>query len=181
MERRPSGWKIGSDHVVLLLLLCASLTLNVYLGIRARESSHKAAAWGLARPLLRSGDAVGTIRAIQLGATRHAVDLSLEEPTILYLFRPSCPWCRVNAEAMTALYVQARQQYRFLALSTESAGLDVVCQTSLLGDSDVSLVGAGEHSNRAESRRTSGDAHCQEGRGRAAVDRRIHGRDEARH
>jgi peroxiredoxin len=44
-------------------------------------------------------------------------------PTVLYVFRPTCPWCRRNKDAINALARQTAGRYRILGISLSNDGL----------------------------------------------------------
>jgi hypothetical protein len=44
-------------------------------------------------------------------------------PTVLYVLRPSCVWCRRNSESINALARQASSRFRIIGLSLSDDGL----------------------------------------------------------
>ncbi|HXS94660.1 MAG TPA: TlpA disulfide reductase family protein [Candidatus Limnocylindrales bacterium] len=109
-----------SDRIqyCFLVLLAASLSLNVYLG------------WGLQRK------AMPHFTVAQVGARLPELDVEdlrgkrtkLEwhsdgRPTLLYVFAPECKWCRRNSTNILALESARRDTYRFIGLSLSSAHL----------------------------------------------------------
>src|SRR5262249_11256355 len=46
-----------------------------------------------------------------------------QAPTVLYVFTPTCPWCRRNRSNISALAAERNKSYRFLGLSLDPSGL----------------------------------------------------------
>jgi hypothetical protein len=118
--RFPRALTFSSDHVVLLSLLALSLGGNLYQGnlLRSRPAT------ALGAPPFRKGDTLPPLAVLGRSGERTTLAFDEGRPTLLYVFRPSCPWCRRNAASVENLYESLGARYRFLALSLESEGLD---------------------------------------------------------
>jgi AhpC/TSA family len=46
-----------------------------------------------------------------------------KRPTLVYVFTPSCPWCKRNLPNITALSAARQSDYRFIGLSLSTSGL----------------------------------------------------------
>ena len=104
----------------LLLILAASLCLNVYLGWRVRQG-------GPAPPdtnKLTSGMKVDPVPAVGLDGKPSTISFAdTNKPTVFYVLTPSCIWCRRN-QANIAKSVETRaNDFRFIALSLADSGL----------------------------------------------------------
>jgi peroxiredoxin len=102
----------------VLAVLAASLSLNVYLGLhqRPRHASGSAP--------VSVGEKVPTLSVASLSGEK--LDLtwvSDRRPTILYVFKPSCVWCKRNLKNVEALSVARASDYRFIGLSLSTANL----------------------------------------------------------
>jgi peroxiredoxin len=108
---------VSSAH---LLLLGASLVLNVYLGIAPHLRSRPV-------PALTVGQAAPEITAVDLRKHNVAIRWStMKQGTIVYLFSPTCVWCRRNEPAIDALVRSARaQDLDVIGLSNTAVGLPV--------------------------------------------------------
>jgi hypothetical protein len=105
-----------SDVGVLLLLLAVSLSGNVYLARRAFRPAPAPI------PLLAKGATVPPLPVKALDG--QAATISYQDvPTVLYVFSPTCPWCRRNIPNLKQLIRSAGQQYRFVGLSVDANGL----------------------------------------------------------
>jgi hypothetical protein len=132
MKKLVLAYRIDSDHAVLLVLLGASLAFNVYLGARLRASSR--APQALSQAALRKGDKMDPIRVNSLISDEQTLTFGLERPSsLVYVFSPSCPWCKANGDAVNALYEQAKGTYRFVALSTEEDGIGEFVKAHAVG------------------------------------------------
>src|SRR5258708_38181114 len=82
-----------SDIAFMLVLLAASLGFNAFLGRewwRARKSAP-------ASPDVLLGEAVAPLRVKTLDGKPETIAYATQsQPTVLYVFTPSCPWCRRN-------------------------------------------------------------------------------------
>lgn len=105
--------------LVLLLLLLASLSLNVYLGWRVKQ--------GNAVPNLPQKVALGTrVEPITVSSLEGVVQTisyrDTDRPTVLYILSPDCIWCERNRENIVKLG-ELGDRFRFVALSLTESGL----------------------------------------------------------
>lgn len=99
--------------VSMSALLCSSALLNIYFFQKVRELSSALVASGP----LRVGKAVPALTLTKLDGKAAPIDYAdADEGTVLYIFRPSCVWCRRNAPSVRALVSQADRRYRFIAI-----------------------------------------------------------------
>jgi peroxiredoxin len=113
---------IDSDHLVLLGLLACSLSLNLYLGFRIRESSQGMHAVSFQGGFAK-GDVLKSLEIKDLNGQVRTISLVGEQPTVVYFFRPSCGWCGRNMPSLVSLYSRFGSGFRFVAISLEEAGV----------------------------------------------------------
>ena len=108
--------------VILSPLLALSIGLNVLQGERlvelrqaAADASHDLQV-GARAPELRVRDLTGRELTLSLGARS-------SRPKVLYVFSPSCGWCRHDVEAINSLLPQISGKYDFAGLSLSGQGL----------------------------------------------------------
>jgi thioredoxin-related protein len=109
---------------LLLLLLVASLSLNVFLGWRLRRqtsdsvtrppTAHKLSLNDHVPPLIVK-DLTGKIETVRYSDSA--------EPTVLYVFSPSCKWCERNNPNVTAVANARIGSFRFVGLSLSDLDL----------------------------------------------------------
>src|SRR4051812_2455743 len=104
-----------SDVTFLLLLLAASLAGNIYLARRAFGPPPAPI------PPLAKGASVPPM-PVQALDGRSATISYEDTPTVLYIFSPTCPWCRRNLPNVRKLFADAGTRYRFVGLSLEENG-----------------------------------------------------------
>jgi peroxiredoxin len=105
-------------NAFLYAALGASIIINVYQAERLRTRSQSPAnslKTGASLPPLRAKDLNGLPVTLLYGDT--------DKPTVLYVFKPSCPWCKKNEDSIRSLVREAGERYRFVALSLSSDGL----------------------------------------------------------
>jgi peroxiredoxin len=103
----------------LLLLLIASLSLNVYLGWKVKRGNVAANAPVKVAP----GTRVEPIRASSLDGKSQTISYQdTDKPTVLYVLSPNCPWCDRNRENIAKL-TEMGDRFRFIGLSLTEAGL----------------------------------------------------------
>jgi hypothetical protein len=119
MEVRP--FRLSSDHVVLLALLAGSLSLNIYLGVKLRASRDPHLP-----PLqsLKKGEVLPPLEVKSIEGAPATVRFDGDRPSVLYVLRPSCPWCRKNSHSIASLHAAVQDRYRFLSLSLDDKGLE---------------------------------------------------------
>lgn len=115
---------LKSNTFFLMALLMASLSLNVFLGVKAQrlgsrldehESPEKIPVGAAAAPL-RAVNVAGQPETINFGEAG--------KPTVVYIFSPSCGWCDRNLESIKALASLKSNSFRFLAVSLMDASLE---------------------------------------------------------
>jgi len=95
----------------LLVILTASLALNVYLGLRVGQAPTTAT-----RPTLAVGAVVPPIEGkLVNGASVKLLDKS--RPTVVYVFSPTCVWCERNTDNLTAILSAGRGKVNFVGIS----------------------------------------------------------------
>ena len=102
-----------------MLLLVASLSLNVYLGWRVKRGSvdpdipHK----------VEPGTIVGPITALSLDGTAQTISYrETAKPTVLYVLSPECIWCERNRDNIAKL-TELGDRFRFVGISLTERGL----------------------------------------------------------
>ncbi len=107
--RTRDGW-------LLLMLLAMSLGANVYQALRAhRLPVVSIPTRGMKAPILYAETMDGAKVEVDCAANG--------KPTLLFVFSPSCIWCKRNAKNMDALASMLKTDYRIVGLSTTSEGL----------------------------------------------------------
>lgn len=96
----------------LIVLLGASLGLNVFLGSHHRHSRPAS------RPSLSLGARLPSLSAEDIAGWKTRIDWATDSrPTLVYIFSPSCIWCARNFESMTALTEHVKENYRVIGIS----------------------------------------------------------------
>jgi len=103
--------------IVLLTILCLSLSVNVVLGRRI---------YGTAKPVSALGGIkletlVEDIPVIGIDGKSAVLSLVGDRPTLVYVFSPTCGWCKANYENILALADRARSHYRIVGLSSNGS------------------------------------------------------------
>src|ERR1035437_6547281 len=84
--------------------------------------------WQFTHPVrtepIRVGARLSTLSLTDLEGRSTSVGWDrLDKPTLIYLFRPDCQWCRRNEGAVKALMTKASDHYRVFAVSVTGKGL----------------------------------------------------------
>jgi peroxiredoxin len=109
-----------SDVAFLLVLLAASLGFNTFLG-REWWRAHMSAP---ASPDVLLGEVVPPLRVKTLDGKPETIAYAKQsQPTVLYVFTPSCPWCRRNMNNVKHLTAQRANTFRFIGISLDEKGL----------------------------------------------------------
>lgn len=106
------------DSSAVLLVLALSLGLNIYLSSRPHTPRSGPTS------SVRIGEKMSALTVADLSG--HEVRLSWasdKRPTIVYVFTPTCPWCKRNLPNITALSAARQSDYRFIGLSLSTSGL----------------------------------------------------------
>jgi hypothetical protein len=108
---------------LLLALLLASLTLNVYLGWHA--ASLKNAPAKQPNPSeLAPGMMVQPITVSDLNGNQERLSFNDDgRPTVLYVLSPSCKWCERNMQNIKMLTGPKGESFRFIGLSLNEKNL----------------------------------------------------------
>jgi hypothetical protein len=117
----PPGSPVRSRRpdLFLLLLLLASLSLNVYLGWKVKRGN---VAPNLIAPVT-PGTKVEPIRVTSLDGKSQTISYQdTDKPTVLYRLSPTCSWCERNRENIAKL-TERGDRFRFIGLSLSEAGL----------------------------------------------------------
>ena len=103
----------------LLLLLVASLSLNVYLGWKVKQG-------GVKRDTAKavSGMKLDPITAVDLDGKPFTIAYNgINKPTVFYVITPSCIWCRRNQANVNKLAEAKANDFRFVGISLAESGL----------------------------------------------------------
>ena len=115
----PPGSSVRASRpdFVVLLLLAASLSLNVYLGWKLRQ--------GTAAPIsarLAAGMKLDPVTVTDADGKPLTLSYDGNKPTVLYVMSPSCIWCRRNQANINMLTASKANDYRFVGLSVVHPG-----------------------------------------------------------
>lgn len=111
------------NDIFLLVLLIASLSLNIYLGWKVKRSSN-APSPSQNTVKLSPGMTVQPITAMNLAGKQETISYAEHsKPTVIYVFTPSCTWCDRNNENINAIVGLKRESFRFIGLSLADDGL----------------------------------------------------------
>jgi peroxiredoxin len=106
------------DRWFVLAVLATSLSLNVYLGLHQRQRQAPRSA------PISVGAKVPALAVVSLSGEKFDLTWASDRrPTILYVFKPSCVWCRRNMNNIAALSLARASDYRFIGLSLSTADL----------------------------------------------------------
>jgi hypothetical protein len=103
----------------LLLILVASLSLNVYLGWKVKQG-------GVEPDTAKAvpGMKVDPITAVDLDGKPFTIAYNgINKPTVFYVITPSCIWCRRNQANVNRLADAKANDFRFVGLSLGESGL----------------------------------------------------------
>jgi hypothetical protein len=106
----------------LLLLLLASLSLNVYLGWKVKQG--KTTSIPQNTFTLSPGMKVDPFTAVGLDGKQQTISYAgTEKPTVFYVLSPTCVWCERNKANIEKLVELKGNDFRFIGLSLTEAGL----------------------------------------------------------
>ncbi len=108
----------ASDKWGVSGLLLLSLAANIYQGRELLSRPKPAPASTLA-----TGTRLSNIDVENLDGSKTTIDWKSSKPTLLYVFSPSCGWCKRNFDNFASVNRARREQYRIIGLSITSVGL----------------------------------------------------------
>jgi peroxiredoxin len=114
--------KIASS--ITLLLLIASVVLNVFLAQKVRELTTTIND-SRAEMRLDEGETVPILKVNELTGKTITISFSeISQPTILYIFTPQCHWCFENLDNLKILEKQSQGKFRLIGLSLNKDELE---------------------------------------------------------
>lgn len=107
---------------LLLTLLIASLSLNVYLGWKVRL---KNASGNQGAPVrLVPGMKIEPLLASDLDGKQQTISYAdIGKPTVLYFLSPTCEWCERNTQNIVTLASLKGEHFRFIGISLDDLNL----------------------------------------------------------
>ena len=115
--------KSRKNDIFLLVLLLASLALNVYLGWKVKRLGGAPSA-SQNTVKLSPGMSVQPITAMNLDGKQETISYAEHgKPTVIYVFTPSCSWCDRNNRNINTIVGLKRESFRFIGLSLADNGL----------------------------------------------------------
>lgn len=118
-QRLTSHWV----DIVLILMLAISLSGNVMLGWEVRSLRA-----GRSPVEARVGMSISELNVRALSGQDVSLSLVAQQPTVLYIFKPSCHWCVANIENIRSLSRQHSADIRFIGIATTNEGLAAYIQ-----------------------------------------------------
>jgi len=127
--------RIGKIVDVGLLVGVAAMTCAmVYIGLQL----HQARTPPAPRPALAAGATVPSMEAQEIGGTSALVKFEDDpRPTVIYVFSPTCVWCKRNLDNLKALVSADHGRFRWVGLSTLNAGVNDYLKSNHLGFDEV--------------------------------------------
>jgi peroxiredoxin len=116
---QSSSVRSNRPDVFVMLLLAASLCLNVYLGLKVKQGP---VAENTAK--LSPGMKIEPVTAV--GGDGKPVTISYDgstKPTVFYVISPSCIWCKRNQANINKLSDGKANEFRFIGISLAESGL----------------------------------------------------------
>jgi peroxiredoxin len=133
---QPSPVKPEVSGYVLaagILLLVASVSLNVVLARKVQSFRHIQSSISAER-LVKVGTAVPSIPAKRLDGQPAVISFQgTTQPTVLYIFTPTCIWCARNLSNLKTLVANESGRYRFIGLSLSGDGVSQYVTKNALG------------------------------------------------
>jgi len=105
-----------SDFAFLLCLLIASLTLNVWL---FRNGGRLLPPPPEPPPSPQVGTLLPQLPLESLAGEKTVLRWDSGQPTIVYVFSTTCPWCLRNLDNINALHASLKSRARFVALAID--------------------------------------------------------------
>ena len=123
LETRANISKLSKLQLLTIALLTCSVILNLFLA-RKTNSLRSALLHVKNEGALVVGASLPPIEAKGLDGRAATISYGPDElPTILYVFTPSCGWCRKNLQNIKALAEGTKGKYRVIGLSLSSNNL----------------------------------------------------------
>jgi len=119
-----AGRAFGFPQIVVVLLLGLSAITNGLLVFKVRELRGVITALK-SEETIQVGTHLGPLTAQDLTGQGTAIRFSdTDRPTLLYVFSPSCGWCKKNEENIKSLVNQTGDKIRMVGVSLSREGLD---------------------------------------------------------
>jgi thioredoxin-related protein len=113
----------GRKDWFTLSILGFSLALNVFLGWKIQSLNSYIQSKSRHSKIL-AGTTVSEITALGLDGESKLIAWNVaEQPTVLYVFSPTCVWCDRNLNNVKALKNGIGQSHRFIGISLSDSGL----------------------------------------------------------
>lgn len=110
--------------LITVILLAISTFVNAMLAVQLRTANTKLAK-NEYESNLQPGERVPYLEALDLGGQPTTIRFSeIDRPTVLYIFSPSCGWCKKNVENIRTLAEGKSGEFDFIGISVSSEGLD---------------------------------------------------------
>ena len=123
VPRASLGHALRKARICITAGLVLSVALNVLLAHRVRTLIREQSA-RIVEQRLKIGASVAQIQAKRLGGQQEVVAYAgVPQPTVLYVFTPSCSWCARNMDNLKTLLDKKRSDYRFVGVSLSDQGL----------------------------------------------------------
>ncbi len=121
------------NDVFLVVLLMGSLSLNVYLGWKVKQSRRSFPEPQNSVKLL-PGATVQPVTATSLSGKIETFNYADSgKPTVFYVFSPSCIWCERNNQNINAIARLKGESFRFVGLSLGNDGLPNYAESHQVG------------------------------------------------
>jgi hypothetical protein len=118
---RTSPVRTKRMDIFLLLLLIASLSLNVYLGWKVKQTKPTLS---IERTIVSTGTKLDPITAVSMDGKQLTISYeATDKPTVFYVLSPTCIWCERNKANLDTLTRLKGNDFRFIGLSLGEAGL----------------------------------------------------------
>jgi len=105
------------------ILLVTSVTLNLILAKQLRGANAKLAAFN-AESTVEIGASVPDIEARTPDGKEITYSFATaKRPTVLYIFSPSCGWCKKNQDNLKVLYETKSSDFQFVGISTSNTNV----------------------------------------------------------
>jgi hypothetical protein len=115
--------RLAGPTALLLSVLALSLSLNVALGWRTARLAPPASQ-GERRGGIREGRSLLNLALRDSsGAAANLMAQRDNRKLVVYVFAPTCGWCRRDHANIVALATQSAKDYRFVAVATHAVGL----------------------------------------------------------